>query len=190
MMIPAKTVGLWPGLPRLWYQGNPASLAIAVFFALLLNTAIVSTFIYPLLLSTWTTRGLWLIVFIASCTGFLYTFKDWDEILGFEPKDENQDQLFEEAQNFYLRGEYFEAEASLHRIFATGRQDVEAAVLMVSILRRTRRWTQALYCIDRLMLLEKAAYWARDLQIERKRILESMESEKAKGIELSAGSAG
>ena len=41
---------LWPGLYRLWCQGHPAGLGAAVLQAALLNTVLVSSFVWTALL--------------------------------------------------------------------------------------------------------------------------------------------
>src|SRR5688500_16065858 len=42
---------LWPGLAPLWLRGSGRGLAIAAAFGVLLNFALISTFVWPLLLS-------------------------------------------------------------------------------------------------------------------------------------------
>ena len=173
-MIPIQSIGFWPGLPRLWYRGDVAGLGWALIFGAAFNLALISTFYWPSWITPWGVRGLWLAIVALSfgfgCTSWI----NWGEIAGKAKLDEGTEELYLEAQDHYLRGEYFEAEAALHRIFSSGKQDVEAAILMVLILRRTRRWAQALYCIDRLLLLDNAMVWQRELGLERKSIQESM----------------
>lgn len=63
----------WPGLSRLWLRGHGPSLLIAVGFSILLNLALVSTFLWPALLGeafpalAWPVIGLvWLGSFLIS----------------------------------------------------------------------------------------------------------------------------
>ncbi len=37
----------WPGLPGLWYRGYASSLLVAFGFSILLNLAVISSFIWP-----------------------------------------------------------------------------------------------------------------------------------------------
>lgn len=165
-----QAMGFWPGLPRLWYRGDFPSLLMAILFAMALNMALVATFLWPEWLSPWSTRMLWLTLILVSPAAAIRNYLCWQELQSGPQPDSELDDAFVEAQACYLRGDYFEAEAALHRIFAAGKQDIESAILMISILRRTRRWAQALYCIDRLLLLDGAAPWQYELTQERRSI--------------------
>ncbi len=176
-----KWIGLWPGLASLWYRGEVVSLLWVAIFGAALNVAILSTFHWE----GWLSFGVWILIWLgvsgSSLMSLVYTTFTWPKIRGVRTVSDDHNRLFREAQQFYLRGEYFEAEALLQRIFNSGQPDVEAALMMVSILRRTRRWVQALYCIDRLMLLERASVWSLELQSERRRVQQAIEDEQKKG---------
>ncbi len=174
MVVPMQVMGFWPGLPRLWFRGDLRALMVSLAFGLLVHFLLVATFYWPLWVSGWVVLFGW--IFAVGCSFFalIGNWMQWRSILEGTSSDEKSDALYLEAQLHYLRGDYFEAEAALHRIFSSGKQDVEAAILMVSILRRTRRWAQGIYCIDRLLLLEKSAPWRIELEMERKKIREAM----------------
>ena len=186
-LLQPRWIGLWPGLANLWYRGEIVSLFSVAIFGATLNVALLSTFHWE----GWLSIGIWMLVWSgvlgSSLVSLVYTTWSWPRILGVRAISEVQEQLFREAQQFYLRGEYFEAEALLQRIFSSGQADVEAALLMVSILRRTRRWVQALYCIDRLMLLDQSTAWNQELQSERRRVQQSLSQEQKEGESENSG---
>lgn len=173
-MQPVHAIGFWPGLPRLWYRGDTAALAMAILFGLALNMALVATFAWPDWLSPWSVRMLWVTLLLVSPVAAVRNYLAWPSIQHPIVPSVDRDAMFTEAQTSYLRGDYFEAEAALHGVFAGGKQDIESAILMVSILRRTRRLAQAMYCIDRLLLLDSAATWTYELKLERQRIEKEM----------------
>lgn len=165
-----KWIGCWPGLAKLWYRGDVVSVLFVSLYGIALNVALLATFYWEAWLTPWTLRGLWVGLAASSIFSLIHVSMRWAGILGLEKSSHDHEGWFREAQESYLRGDYFEAEAVLQRIFSSGQADVEAALLMVSILRRTRRWVQALYCIDRLLLLEKASVWSLELHQERRKI--------------------
>ncbi len=59
MRVPTWITCVWPGLPRLWVRGDAAGLIWAVGFALLLNVAIITTFVYSELVSPPVRTALW-----------------------------------------------------------------------------------------------------------------------------------
>ncbi len=83
------------------------------------------------------------------------------------PQARSRDELFRAAQRAYLRAEYFEAEAALHPIFASGTEDVEAALLLAGILRRTQRLDKAIQTLERLSKLEMAGFWFTEIRREQ-----------------------
>jgi Tfp pilus assembly protein PilF len=77
-------------------------------------------------------------------------------------------EIFSQAQSLYLKGDYFEAERAI-ATYCGGRDlDVEAALLLASIFRRTHRFPQAIELLDRLSRLERSAYWIQEIEQEKK----------------------
>ena len=162
-----KAIALWPGLPELWFRGEWQALAISIIFAVSFNMAILGTFVWPLWFESWMIRSLWCSIIFASGFSFVQANKRWAKTTGIPRSDGNSNERFIEAQRQYLHGNYFEAEALIQKILADGHEDIEAVLLLVSILRRTRRCQQALQWIERIKLCEKASAWIRELQVEK-----------------------
>ena len=180
-MLSMRSMAWWPGLTNLWYRGEIYSLAIALLFASLLNIALLATLIWPewaaIVFSAWSSpnwfatwfiRSLWGLLAFAAMWTFAASFFSTSTIRASLPSVEC-DNLLAVAQSDYLRGQYFEAEATLHRILSTGQEDVEAALLLASILRRTGRFRQALDCLERLERLDRSQLWISEIAAERRR---------------------
>jgi hypothetical protein len=159
----------WPGLIQLWYRGELYSLFVALLFAALLNLALMSTLVWDAWLTSWVVRSLWMLVCGASvwsfAKGLFASARSRTSISELEC-----DQLLKAAQQDYLRGEYVEAEAGLHRILASGREDMESALLLATLMRRTGRVRQAGDCLDRLERFERAGLWSLEIQRERNKL--------------------
>lgn len=167
-MMSIRSMAWWPGFIQLWTRGELYSLFVALLFAALLNIALLATLVWQEWLAVWTVRILW---------GFLLGAGLWSTVVslffgqqrGSLGSAQESDQLLAISQKDYLRGEYLEAEASLHRILSTGREDVEAALLLASVLRRTGRPQQALECLERLERFDCASIWTSEIQNERRK---------------------
>src|SRR5690554_650972 len=119
---------LWPGLPRLWWRGQAAGLFTAAAFALWLNCSLAATFIAPDRFSTFARMANWagLLVFWGVCVrrgaGRLSHFYCGD--------GQHNEELFQRAQEEYLKGHWFEAESLLLRLVRDDPADVEGRLLL------------------------------------------------------------
>lgn len=171
---PTACLHAWPGWTKLWNEGDLRSLLLSLLFGIFLNLWIAATWSWP---QWWTGQGWWsclaALAVAASASAFLA--KDSLRSLALrQAPAKSADQWLQDAQESYLQANYPEAEASLHRIFAAGHQDIEAMLLMISVLRRTGRIAQAQFCIDRLRLLERAAPWMAELDQEQKKLRQQL----------------
>jgi tetratricopeptide (TPR) repeat protein len=158
----------WPGFLNLWYRGDLYALAVSILFATILNIAMLGTLVWPEWLSPWFVRGLWTLLASSTIWSFVASYFFASGLQRSLPSVEC-DSLFAEAQSDYLRGQYFEAEATLHRILSMGYEDVEAALLLASVLRRTGRFRQAIDCLERLERLDRSRQWSQEIEVERRR---------------------
>ncbi len=180
---------MWPGFARAWWRGELYGVALAILFSVVVQIAWTATFLWPMWFSRGFTSLLWLAVFGAAICSFVVNLMKWQMLFGNAKSGTNQaktDEAFRHAQRAYLRGEFFEAEAVLHPTFAAGHEDVESALLLASILRRTNRVDQALRTLDRLSRLERSAAWTLEIYRERQlcnRIVSSAKTEGDLAIE-------
>lgn len=167
-MISVRSMAWWPGLPNLWHRGDLYSLSISLLFATLLNIAILATLVWPEWLAPWFVRSIWALLAFSSLWTFGASFFSTSALRIMLPSVEC-DTLLSIAQSDYLKGQYFEAEATLHRILSTGHEDIEAALLLASVLRRTGRFRQAQDCLERLERLDRSRTWSSEIASERRR---------------------
>jgi hypothetical protein len=139
---------------------------LAVGFGVLVDLLLLCSFVWVELLGALTLRLGWLaagtvwgasaIVSMGSCRR--------------EPPAAAADLLFREAMSEYLQGSWFEAETKLLGLLRSAPRDVEARLLVATLLRRTRRHAEALDQLDRLERLRDAAKWSREISEERQHI--------------------
>lgn len=76
------------------------------------------------------------------------------------------------AQALYLKANYFEAEQSI-AAYCRGRTiDVEAALLLATIYRRTQRFDAAIELLDAIARLERGSLWDDEVTKEKKSALQ------------------
>lgn len=94
------------------------------------------------------------------------------------------------AQTDYLAGNWFEAEAKLLQILHDFPRDAESQLLLVGVLRHTRRFRPALRRLAHLETLDSALRWRHEIIRERaiieRRIAEELEEQPEAEPEVSA----
>ena len=159
---------LWPGLARLWYQGEWRSLVWAVLFAAVVNFLLVTTFLWP----HWVPGILswigWPCVVVVWSVSVIQALRSREELQRSVPRVDVG--LFIQAQHEYLKGHWFEAEATLQRLLAQSHGDVPSLLLLATLYRRTKRFDEAAAQLLRLERLEHAYIWGCELEAERKLI--------------------
>jgi hypothetical protein len=75
--------------------------------------------------------------------------------------------LFIQAQGEYLRGNWSQAEAILKQSLQFSRQDVEARLLLATLLRRAKRLDEARLQLDQTQRFDECGKWNWEIQRER-----------------------
>lgn len=162
---PPKALCSWPGLAGLWLQGRWTSLLLAVGFSLVLNLALVSTFVWPALLGSTTKMVLWPTLLVIWLVG---AWNSWRLLnrsgkKGSESRDKSSpatdDTLFIQAQTEYLKGDLTQAESLLVRQLQLDSRDVETRLLLASIYGRSRRIEKATRQLEMLGRLDESRPW-------------------------------
>ncbi|ADB16557.1 hypothetical protein Psta_1883 [Pirellula staleyi DSM 6068] len=168
---------IWPGLSRLWTRGEWAGLVLAVAFATSLNLALVATFVWPELLSRQispivTITAAWVLV-----VGFwIVGWMDFRNQRAKLPVQQTPAEIatatdrLRQAQREYLRGQYALAEQTIRSALTPKTPDVELALMLVAILRRTGRRAEGLRWIDKLIGMPGAARWVAEIEHEQKQL--------------------
>lgn len=156
---------LWPGLPQLIARGSWVALGVAVMSAVLLNVALLSTFAWsellvgPLRIAIWLfTIGAWVVSAGWSLAKRLRP--------GGPPEDPGRDTL-EAAIERYLKGEWFETEQILMNLLRRNEDDVEAELMLATLLRHRGRYDEAAKRLERLEAADNAWRWEWEICRER-----------------------
>jgi hypothetical protein len=182
---------VWPGLLQAWLLGRWRGLSLAVAFAAALNLALITTFVWP----EWPLRSLpdlaattaWVLVLGLWIIGFRGVRSDWRLICPPQaaPATPEQSEWFRDAQIYYLKGHWIEAEAVITRLLNRQPADVEAKLLLASIQRRTERLTPARQTLIELTEQPAACRWHYEITAELKQLSER-ESNAAESLTQTA----
>jgi hypothetical protein len=159
-----------------------SGLVLAAGFAVLIDWLLAASFVWVELLSPMDLRLGWMAAGSLWGTAAILS-------AGFgraTPGASSRDPVFRGALKDYLQGNWFEAESALGRLLRRAPRDVEGRLLLATLLRRNRRYDEALDQLDRLERLRDAARWAREIAQERQRIAEHIAAQAAEAIPVDA----
>lgn len=165
MSLVSWAIGLWPGARSLWRQGAWSGLAWALGFALTLNLALVASFVWTELVSPAACGASWTLVVGTWVAGM--AMGGTPARARVQPRAEGSDDLFQAALGEYLQRRWSEAETRLRQCLSRRPDDFEARLLLMALLRRTERWTEARQELARLESHEAAGRWHWELARER-----------------------
>lgn len=171
MLAPDRLSCFWPGLAKAWWRGSVSALLAALMFGWGLCVLMLATFVWPNWFASWLVTSCWvgmLIFWVVECARSNWQFGSMQADAGPVAGDSR----FTHAQNEYLKGNWFEAESLLHAILADAPRDAEAHLLLVSVLRHSRRWAAALRRLEQLEMLDTSARWRFEIRRERHLILQ------------------
>ncbi|MEZ6093819.1 MAG: hypothetical protein R3C03_06225 [Pirellulaceae bacterium] len=171
MQFSSRVLCLWPGLARLWTKGDWASMGLAMGFALLLNVAMVSSFIWPELLGKSFPTVVWPVLgFVWIVSAFVsHQHLNWleSQVRGIAVDSSPiPDTLFNQAQREYLKGNWSEAEILLKRRLQFRIRDVEARLLLATLYRRRGRLGESLHELQTLKRFDECQPWQFEIDRE------------------------
>lgn len=160
---------VWPGLPWAWLRGSVAGLVLALAFAVVLDMAILATWIWseflepPIVIGLWAAAGLiWAIATVSAATAFPAPLHS-----GHDPA---ADALFAAARDAYLARDWLAAETKLRSLLVLRPTDGEAQLLLGTLLRRAGRHREAREALDKLSRSDAGAPWRSVIARELDRI--------------------
>jgi hypothetical protein len=165
-------VYLWPGLPQILHQGGWAALAVAIGAALLLNTTLLATFVWTELVASDLRIIFWAVLTVV-WSGSAGISAWWDHRQGSQPATDPNANPFSKALDDYLKGDWFEAERGLNGLLRRDRRDVEARLMLATLLRHTKRFDEATRQLNILVRLEGAQKWELEIRREGELITEA-----------------
>ena len=172
---------LWPGLPQLSAHGRWGALVLAVAAAILLNLAILGTFAWSELLGGGVRITIWLF-----SGGIWIVAALWSMAEHRRPQPANPDgpdNTFEAALDHYLRGNWFETERALVSLLHYNESDVEARLMLATLLRHRHRFDEAADHLEQLQRREDTWRWEWEICRERQRLAEAQTDAEVVGTD-------
>jgi len=174
-----KVTYLWPGLPQLWTWGDWYALGIAVAASIALNVALLTSFGWRELVAPPVRIALWTGLAIAWATAAAAT-ELWNRRRDAPQNLVRSQDCFAEAVQCYLKEDYYRAECLLKDLLGRDHRDVDARLMLATLMRRTGRFREAGDQLDLLARIDGAEKW--DLEIRRERNVLRERSENVRTI--------
>ena len=172
---------VWPGLPELWFRGQWSGLILAVFAALLVNFLLATSLVWTeWQSSTVRTTAAFMLAFTWG-TGIYRSRRQLRKSDRLDAGGASED-LFRQAQNEYLRGNWFEAESVIHKLLRHCARDVDAHLMLATLYRHTGRLEESATQLRRLALFDDAQKWAMEIERERHRLELASQEQQAEDV--------
>ena len=156
---------IWPGLPWAWLRGSWAGLILATAFGICLNLCIITAWIWTSFIDLEMTFGIWTataIIWIVSTISAVSSFPK--PLVSY--RDEVTDNLFIDARDAYLAGDWLRAETKLQTILTLSPTDGEAQLLFGTLLRRVGRFVEAKKSLEKLARSDSGQPWQHAIRHE------------------------
>jgi thioredoxin-like negative regulator of GroEL len=170
-------------------------LAVAIGFAVLVDVALLGSLVWSELLTPGVRTACWTAV-AAIWGGSAVLCYGWDRRLEATGEESvATERRFGEALEQYLQGNWFETERILVDLLRQNPRDVDARLLIATLLRHTGRLDEASRQLDQLERLEDCRKWELEIRRERELLAEAQTEpaggpSAAEGEGDSAGNAG
>ena len=176
---------IWPGLPWAWLRGSWAGLILATAFGICLNLCIITAWIWTSFIDLEMSFGIWTvtaIIWIVSTVSAVSSFPQ--PLVSY--RDEVTDNLFIDARDAYLAGDWLKAETKLQTILTLSPTDGEAQLLFGTLLRRVGRFKEAKKSLEILARSDSGQPWQHAIHHELSLIKRDFR-ENSEKIEPNAG---
>jgi len=161
----------WPGLPQLYTRGNWSALAIAVGASVMLNLALLVSFAWSELIAADVRSALWAALAFGWAAAVVFSVVC--NCREGAAANDRADDAFTEALEHYLKGNWFKARRALDALLAKNARDLDARLMLATLLRHTGQLDEADQQLQRLTRLEGAQKWAWEIQRERELLAQS-----------------
>jgi hypothetical protein len=166
------TVYLWPGLPQSWFFGDWRGLALALGTAAALNVLLLVSFGWTELIGPSLRNTIWVAFAAAWIVGLVWSKRQCRRQAAVYSLSAEQDS-FGQAVDHYLKGDAYQAEQILTSLLRRNVRDVDARLMLATLLRRGKRLDEATQQLDTLAKFEAAAKWGVEIQEERDLLAEA-----------------
>ncbi len=156
---------VWPGLPWLWLRGSRSGLVLALAFALVVDLAVLATFVWSELFDRPVVAGLWAAsaaIWVAGTALGVATFP----VALPDVRPEGAEDLFVAARDAYLSRDWLAAEERLRHLLTLSPIDAEAQLLLATLFRRAGRLREARGALEALQRSDCGARWRPEIDRE------------------------
>lgn len=172
-------VYVWPGLPHIWTRGSWSALGMAVIAAALLNVLIVGTFGWSELIVPDLRNLLWVSLAIVWGGAAIASAVKLRRQVAAGDGGSSAD-LFNQAVDLYLKGDYYQTERLLYKLLGKDARDLDARLLLATLLRHTGRIEEASKQLDQLLCFDGSEKWELEIKRELELLAEAGKTGKNK----------
>ncbi len=160
-----RTVALavWPGLAQVWLGQEVLGLFLGVCFALSLNLAIVSRWIWKEIFASGWSDFFFIVAAAWWVASLAYTLW-WIVICHPDRHRVEIDRLFREAQEAYLQGRWRDSKRRLERILSWDETDADALLQLATLYQRTDQPDLARQALQQCLQLKQGEKWRWEIQ--------------------------
>jgi hypothetical protein len=168
---------LWPGLPQMRLHGSWSGLGLALGAGVLLDVLLLVSFGWTELIGEGLRNALWAIFVVAWIAAIFWSRKQCRRQAVVHSLEAGEDS-FGQAVDHYLKGDNYQAEQILESLLRRNVRDLDARLMLATVLRRDKRLDEATQHLDMLVHFEGAGKWELEIQEERDLLAEAR-TEKA-----------
>ncbi len=165
---------LWPGLPQLWTRGSWSALGVAVLAAALLNWVLLGTWVWSELIAQGVRSTIWATLGLVWAGSAVHAVIQSHRSRAGDGCTRTGDGVAAAIEP-YLKGDWFEAERLLNEALRRDIRDLDARLMLATLLRHTARFDEAAQQLDELSRCDGAEKW--ELEIRREREFDDAHSQ-------------
>jgi hypothetical protein len=165
------TVYVWPGLPQICFYGSWSGLGLAIGAALALNALLLVSFGWTELIGANLRSTFWVAFAVVWIAAIVWSSKQCRQKVAAGLESEAD--VFGRAVDCYLKGDVYQTEQTLEELLRRNVRDLEARLMLATLLRRVKRFDEAKQHLDTLAKFEGAGKWELEIQEERDLLAEA-----------------
>jgi type VI protein secretion system component VasK len=156
----------------MWLHGNWSGLLVALGAAALLDVLLLISFGWTELIGGSLRNILWSIFVAAWVAAIFWSRRRCRRQVVVESLERKEDS-FHEALDHYLKGDNYQAEQILEGLLRRNVRDLDARLMLATLLRRDKRLDEATEHLDMLGRFEGGEKWELEIQQERDLLAEA-----------------
>jgi len=163
----------WPGLAPMWVRGSGFGLLVALLFSVLINTCIITSFVWTEWLNPSLQSFLWILtsgIYFGSTIASGYWLRQQES----DVRLARTQGLYEKGVSEYLQGNWYSTETILTELLNRDPYDLEAMLMIACLYRRTERFAEGFRYLDRCQSCDTQEKWTFEIDTERVLIQEDI----------------